>query len=712
MSSPTVHRTRSDNPALAAWLRAEAAWQRAVAPRPSGLPNLVVLVGFPVVALLIVVVLVALGISGNSSGVYWQSFGNGGADPDLLAGHPQGIRSDEWLVQSSWIISQIREGFPVVNQSFPGGMDATIQNDLPTWDWSTVFRPHVVGFLFLPLDQGMAVRWWLPVLAALVAAYVFAVTVMPRRPATAAFLAIALCLSPMIQWWFLPTTIWPVAWAFAGLTAVLWAFRSTRRWPAVVAAAVTGYLTVTMVMSIYVPYMVPAAVVLVALAVGFLVERLRTPGTTWWRTLRSLVPLALAAVGAVAVIGIWAVTRLDTIKAVLGTVYPGQRLELTGATSVDALGALFSAPFQRSLQYGAVGGLSVNQSEAAAPIMIVVFLVPALLWVLWAGLRRRRAVDWPVLATVVVLGVLFAFLLVPHWDALARLLLLDRSTDARLRLAFDLLGVVAVTLVAARLDAGVGARATAAVTTDADVDPEVATGRTVLRPGSRVPWGTAGYGPVLVLVTAGFVYIGLRIGGSNVLGASHAWRIVVVLLALGVLLVARRFVAPGALLLLVAAVVVGGGVNPLYRGVFDLSTQTTAGKAVSRIVDRQPDARWVGIGGYVPTAMLLETGAHSYNGVQTYPPEEMWHEIDPSGKSEEIWNRLANVNWVDGEGAPELSLPVRDQIRVSFDGCSRFAQQNVQYVLSDQPVTDDCVSEVREVTQGQESLWIYRVDKR
>jgi hypothetical protein len=49
---------------------------------------------------------------------------------------------------------------------------------------------------------------------------------------------------------------------------------------------------------------------------------------------------------------------------------------------------------------------------------------------------------------------------------------------------------------------------------------------------------------------------------------------------------------------------------------------------------------------------------------------------------------------------------------VSFDGCSRFAQQNVQYVLSDQPVTDSCISEVREVTQGQQSLWIYRVDKR
>lgn len=688
MSRPVVDRPRPDSRLLAGWVRLEGAWQRFVAPRPSGLPNLLVLLGFPVVVVLVVAVLVILGISGNSSGVYWSSFGKG-ADPDLLAGHPQGIRSDEWLVQSSWVISQIREGFPVINQSFPGGMDATIQNDLPTWDWSSIFRPHVVGFLFLPLDQGMAVRWWLPILAALIAAFVFAVTLMPRRPVTAAFLAIALCLSPMIQWWFLPTTIWPVAWAFTGLTAVLWAFRSTRRWPAVVAAAVTGYLTVTMVMSIYVPYMVPAAVVLVALAVGFLVERLRSPGGRWWQPVLRLVPLAAAAVGAVAVIAVWALTRLDTIKAVLGTVYPGQRLEATGASDFGALVSLFSGPFQRSFQVGTTGGLAVNQSEGAAPLMVVVFVLPVLLWLLATTLRRRR-MDWPILATVAVLGVLLAFLFLPHWDAVAHLLLLDRSTDARLRLAFDLLGLASVALIATRLDqrrAEPGAGA------------------------ARAPWLVAGYGAVLVIGSIAIVYTQLHAGSSPVLG-SHAWRLIGVLLAVAVVCIARRWIAVGALLVLAVAVAVGGGVNPLYRGVFDLSTQTAAGRAVSAMVEREPDARWVGIGGYVPTAMLLETGAHSYNGVQTYPPKEMWDEIDPDGDQEQIWNRLANVNWLDGDGAPQLSLPVRDQIRVGFDGCSRFAQRNVQYVLADQAVTDQCITQVRKVTQGAETLWIYRVDER
>ena len=42
-----------------------------------------------------------------------------------------------------------------------------------------------------------------------------------------------------------------------------------------------------------------------------------------------LIPLMVAGVGAAAVIGLWVLTRRDTITSLLSTVYPGQRLEAT-----------------------------------------------------------------------------------------------------------------------------------------------------------------------------------------------------------------------------------------------------------------------------------------------------------------------------------------------------------------------------------------------
>ncbi|MET0864202.1 MAG: hypothetical protein ABWZ98_07690, partial [Nakamurella sp.] len=214
-------------------------WANLVRPRSTGLPNWLVLCWFPLLLLLLLLAFVAFGISGSSTGNWWGYF-ESGTDPSLLRGTPRPIRSDEWLVQSSWVVSQIQQGFPVFNGTFPGGMDATVQNDLPVWEWSSLFRPHVVGFLLLPLDQGMAIRWWLPGLSLIAAAYVLLVTLLPRRPITSAALATVFFLSPLIQWWFLPTTIWPPTWAFLAMAAVIWALRDPRSWVRILFAAGTG----------------------------------------------------------------------------------------------------------------------------------------------------------------------------------------------------------------------------------------------------------------------------------------------------------------------------------------------------------------------------------------------------------------------------------------------------------------------------------------
>ncbi|MFB9666351.1 hypothetical protein ACFFOW_16840 [Curtobacterium albidum] len=100
---------------------------------------------------------------------------------------------------------------------------------------------------------------------------------------------------------------------------------------------------------------------------------------------------------------------------------------------------------------------------------------------------------------------------------------------------------------------------------------------------------------------------------------------------------------------------------------------------------------------------------HAFNGVQTYPPEEMWREIDPTGRYEDAWNRLANVNWTPGTGEPVVSNPYRDQVSVTFDACSSFAQRHVQYVLTDSPLSSSCLTQLGDYRQGGLDMHIYRV---
>jgi hypothetical protein len=662
---------------------ARARFDRLVLPRVSGLPNLIVLLVIPALLFVVIGTLCALGISGSSTGVYWTIFGSG-ADPSLLLGGPRAIRSDEWLVQSSWVVSQVQQGFPVINQTFPGGMDSTVQNDLPSWDWSTLFRPHVWGYLLFPLDQGMAVRWWLPALALVTSAYVFVVSVLPKRPITAAMLALGLLYSPIFQWWFLPTTLWPVAFAFAAMTALIWMFKTQRRWVNYLWAAVTGYLAVATAMSIYVPFMVPAIYVIIFFAVGAVVSEKVNARSTVAEIGKRFLPLAVAAVGALVVMGLWIITRLETITDVTSTVYPGQRLEKTGTLdSLDKLANFFSGPFQRALQGNVSGILASNQSESAAPLLLVVFLLIALVWAAFGRARTRVAgIDWMLLSVAACTLFVIAFLAIPNWDTLAHLLAIDRTVAARTRLAFAVLGVVGAALLLRRIE----------------------------QTRAKIWWPIALVSASLVIVATAAVSQHLRAADPEVLAAGNAWIVVTALLAATVLLLCRGQGFFGAATMLLASLLIGFYVNPFYLGVFDLR-ETAMGEEIAQIREIDEDSEWVGVGGFVPTAMLVESGVRAYNGMQTSPSDEMWDEIDPDGEYAFESNRLANVNWMPGTGEPTVSLPVRDQILVTFDSCSEFGQENVDYVLSDTQLAQPCLIEYAQETEGSSTLWIYEVSR-
>lgn len=117
-----------------------------------------------------------------------------------------------------------------------------------------------------------------------------------------------------------------------------------------------------------------------------------------------------------------------------------------------------------------------------------------------------------------------------------------------------------------------------------------------------------------------------------------------------------------------------------------------------------------GHGRYEDQALLVQTGVGSYTGVQNYPSMTMWNQIDPKGTYEEMWNRLAHVQWTPGKGEPTVTNPSPDVVIVTFDPCSEFAQQHVDYVLASFRMADaKCVTQIEQVKQGTLMMYIYDV---
>jgi hypothetical protein len=655
-------------------------WNRFVEPAVTGLPTWRVMAWFPAIVAFGALVLIALGISGTSSGAYWREFGEG-VDPDAVLGGPRLIRSDEWLVNQSWIISQAQQGYPTVNGTFPGGMDATVGMELPAWDWVTLFRPHLWGHLLFGPEYGTAWQWWIPALGLVTATYLFVVTILPRRPATAALVACVVYFSPIFQWWYGPNALWPTAWALLATTATIWMLRDPRLRVRIAWAVVVGWLAVTAAIGLYVPFLVPPVLIFVALFLGLVLAR-RPWGTRFRPTVRALGPMLIAGVAAVAVVLAWVASRLPSFAAIGATVYPGARSDPSGALLREdpTLLGLFGAPFGQS--FATVGGPTVlgpNPSEASTAILFALFVLPGFAYLIVRAWRRERRLDGLEIGAVAVLVLVLAFLLVPGWDPLARLLLLDRVPVSRFRVGFAALLPVFFALVVRNVDR-------------------------LPAPRLWVPAiGTAvGVGLITVLL-----YVELSDLSPEVLDSARLWPVAAVAIALACGLVFVPRLAPAAAgVLLVASLAIGAAVNPLYRGVYDLN-DTEIGEAIHAVDD---GGAWVGVGSYLTMALVMQTGVDGYNGVQMYPPEETWEQIDPDGSDENVWNRLAHVRWTWGSGDPVFTASQRDQILGQFDACSDFAQTHVSYVVSDEtPPSDACLEQLDDVEQGRTDFQIYRI---
>ncbi len=660
----------------------ETRYLRWVAVAANGLPNWRVVTWFPALALVGVATLIILHWSGTSSGQYWYTLGTGD-DPRLVLGSPKAIRSDEWLVQQSWVVSQSNTGWQDVNPTFPGGSDMTLLNELPSWHWSSLFRPHVWGYLLFGLNAGVAWHWWVPALALVSGCYLFLVTMLPRRPLTAAFLAVATYFTPLLQWFYTPSSVWPVAWALLAMAGTIWLIKDPRLWVRVTWSAVLGYLAVTMAMGLYVPFILPGLYVAVAFGLG-LALRLRPWHELGWRKFMArLIPLGVAAVGALTVTLLWVWARWATVVAIQSTVYPGHRTGRTGLLlgQDPYLAKIAGAPWNEALRYRGTSILGGNSSEASSVILLCVFLLPGLLWFVMRTLRRGTRPDWLVISVVAVMALWAAYLFIPGWDSLAQAIQLGRVAPGRIRIGFVTLLPVAVALVVDHVD----------------------------RFKERRHWipGLVSAGWTAFIMYA--VYSAIQAHDPGLVNQATTSLVTVPLLVLAAFLFfSRRFVAVAAASVMIASGLLTAGVNPIYQGIFDLS-ETEIGKEIMA-VDAARDGEWVGIGRYEDMALLMQTGVGSYSGVQNYPSEEMWSEIDPESTYEELWNRLAHVQWAFGKGEPTVTGPHPDVVVVTLDPCSSFAQRDVDYVLADTPPKSlECLTELKAVKQGIFTFHIYEV---
>jgi hypothetical protein len=636
---------------------------------------------FPVVLAIPVIIFTCLQISGTSIGTFYTDLYGSAKDPDLIAGSPESIRSDEWLVNTQTTVSQYKAGYPRVNKDVGKGEDVSLNAGVPYKDWSEIFRPQNLVYFVLPLANAFAFQWWIVGYLLIVSCYFFILALMPKRRLLAASLASTLFFSAFVQWWYEYGTLAALYYTLFIATGIIYLPKLKQRYQKFLLLALISYLAVCFALLLYPPFQVGCGLALLAFLAGYFWKSYAAWGKR--KTILLISSLALSLLCALIVVGLFIVTRSSVVHALGDTSYPGKRSSPSGGFGVvhflsSQLGYQFTS-VTRAAQYR-IHGVGTNQSEASNFLLLSPLLfIPMLVLVYKDWRSKRRQVDHLLITLLACFVVFMLHLFLPAFSPIAKLFLLGEVPTTRLLLGIGLLNMFMLVAFILRGD------------------------------GKKDSyWFSRNFiviYSVIILILELCINIHEHRSSGTFIGIYRAVAFALPLPIIVYLLLRRRFLI-AALLYLAFSFFISYRVNPLYKGL-SVITDNPISKAMVR-VNGSSDKLWVA-DSVVVENLAAANGLHSLTGVYYYPQNSLWSSIPNASYSS--YNRYAHITFgffTSSTANPQLKLAAEDQVRITTGICNPYLQkENVGFVLTGQKLTGTCIAKTVSVRAPTASYYIY-----
>ena len=617
----------------------------------------------PIAILAIVVLLGLLKVNGSSAAVL-------STEPSAeLAGQAHLIRTDEYLVRTPLVIHQAELDFPAESQVGMGSHDMGVLSDLPVKDLSVVVRPHSWVYFVVDVERAFAFEWWIVVLGPFFGVYAV-VAVLTRRTLLASLAGLLATASPAMLWFAVPGM--GLAVLYGGLTSAALLLSVTsegrRRY---IFAALAGWLAVAFAALLYIPWLIPLAMIFGAI----LIVQLPAAIKTWPAFIR------VAAVFFGVVVVFFAIYYRDhhnALRVIAASRYPGERVTKPG----EAIPAhLFGSPydvFATARPLTTING--TNESQNASGLML--WLPIALVGGAFTGWRARSQAQRALVAVMTVAMVLAAWALLPVPVSIARLIGLTNVQGPRVAMPLTVAGAIAAALYLHRLRE----------------DP-------AFRPRRDR----------IIIATLAFAFVTGWAGTQITLEGVPVARGKIVLLWLVVTLVVTLLLRGKVLLGLggLCVFVLFGSVriNPLQVGLDPILDHPLVAQ-VDAVAAQHEGERWAAIGADTGMrALVVASGVPTVTGTSWYADTGAWDAIDPTEASRDLWDRYANIGMEVDLTLPAVTyqLVADDFLMVLTPPCSGALQQlDVRFAAVDHEVAASCFNLLDAPDQLGER-WIYAV---
>ncbi len=580
------------------------------------------------IAGVIFVLCIVLEVSGTSIGM-WIAY-LGGKDTNTLIGTARGMRSDEWAVASPMLFSQYQnapKAFSYFGTTLRAAKtDMFLEYGQPVHNILMFYRPFQLGYLFLPLAKGLAFYWCGRWIALFLVSFEFGMLVSDQKKRISFLYAMLLSFAPVIQWWYATNGLIEM---FVYLQLSLLMLRHYLLTKKTLMRALCLIVIVIcaggFVLTFYPAWMVPLAYVIVACIIYLIIRYHKECRMT----VLDYVMIGIAAVIFAASMGyLWHLSG-GTIKALMNTVYPGQRVDEEGSV-LKLIGNYIANP------WFAIRPNNVPYANVSESAQLIDFFPICLLLPLFVSIRRRKA-DGMLVTFLIVEICLGLFCFLPFPALLAKVLLLSFSTTRRTFIVWQYLNVLLLIRGLSLIDGPI-----------------------------KRKWAVF----VISIVSAIWMLCrGIKLGPDYYTPVMMGVILLVLILCFCCFFLYQSGAAKHLLTVLVIGIMLVGGllVNPVVLGVDSIYDHPIV-SAIREVRMEDPSGKWVMLNAGLPLNNLgLLAGAPTINSTNVYPELDRWRTIDPDGTQEEIYNRYAHICIQIKESGPaEFTMTYWDAFTVAM----------------------------------------------
>jgi hypothetical protein len=586
----------------------------------------------------------------NSSIGMWNYHMNDGGDlkRGAVVGNPLGIRSDEWLVVTPFILSQKENGFPNSNEALGYGK-TPLAMGLPTRSILSIVKPALWGYYFLDVERAFAWQWNFKTFLFLIASFLFLLLFTRNNFAVSLFGALWLFLSSSLQWWSINSELF--TYALVSIISFLYVLYSNKTKVIILSGVLLSLFAYSFAMILYPPYQIPLAYFSVALLIGFFITRKDLTlilSNKWVK----LAVLAGTAVFIVSLFYLFLTECKDTIHRITGTVYPGARNESGGNFAfIDIFRDNFSW-FYNSEKYPPVWG---NICELSSWLMLspIASIVLIYSWI------KTKKIDYLFIPLLAFHLLMYSWIFIGYPEFLARITLLSKSQAARCVYIFGFSNVVFTILYLGKF------RKTAETT------------------GFRPRMAVVG---AVIFIAALLINYSVNRHVDRWFSKQEYFNATLLFAALNWLIVyfpERKLFQFGFYAICMVFISQNFFINPIYKG-FSAIYGNKYYQAIKEVNQQDPGQTWWVFGSMVVPDMVKAAGANCLNGVQFAPPLEKLRYLDPTGQKQEIYNRYAHIialPFIGGKDSVDFSMNAPDNYNIKMDPSSpRLKKMGIKYI--------------------------------